>query len=342
MSDIFYDSNGYVDIRAIMKTCGVPYIFIVGGRGTGKTYTALKTMREDGRMCMLLRRTKTQIDIVSKDVMSPYKPIAVDEGFLYHTEAIAGSVSCVYEDLDDGKKKPLCYLTALSTISNMRGFDASDVEVLIYDEFIPERHERPIKNEAEAFYNAYETLNRNRELKGRPPIQCLFLANANDLANPLFTSLELTAKAEKMKKRGQTYTVDKDRGCAIVLLTESPISEKKALTALYKLTRNGRYNEMALDNIFAYNDMDGVRSEILKGYEPVVKVGDIYIYRNKGRHLYYATRHGSGEPPEYAATPTGLLHFRSNYSQLRYSAIVGNILFENYEIKDRIMEYLGY
>lgn len=337
---MFYDSNGYVDIRAIMKTCPVPYIFIVGGRGTGKTYTALKTMREDGKRIMLMRRTQKQIDVISKDVMSPYKPLAVDEGFLYHTEAIAKDVACVYEDFDDGRKKPLGYMTALSTISNLRGFDASDVDVLIYDEFIPERHERPIKNEAEAFFNAYETLNRNRELKGQKPIQCLFLANANDLANPLFAALELTAKAERMKQRKQTYTVDPDRGYAIVLLTDSPISEKKALTALYKLTRNGRYNEMALNNIFAYNDLTNVRSEILSGYEPIVKVGDIYIYKHKSKKLYYATRHGSGEPPEYSSTPTGLMHFYSKFGHLKYNVVVGSMLFENYEIKDLVMKYL--
>ena len=45
---------------------------------------------------------------------------------------------------------------ALSTVSNLRGFDMSDCTLLIYDEFIPEPHERPLKNEAAALFNAYE------------------------------------------------------------------------------------------------------------------------------------------------------------------------------------------
>ena len=40
---------------------------------------------------------------------------------------------------------------------------ASDI---IFAEFIPEAHERLIKNEAAALFNFYETINRNRELDG--------------------------------------------------------------------------------------------------------------------------------------------------------------------------------
>ena len=40
-----YDSNGYVNIPEILKHEAV-FIFIYGGRGTGKTYGALKEMKE--------------------------------------------------------------------------------------------------------------------------------------------------------------------------------------------------------------------------------------------------------------------------------------------------------
>ena len=42
-----YQKSGYIDIRAIMAI-GLPFNFIVGGRATGKTYTSLETVKEDG------------------------------------------------------------------------------------------------------------------------------------------------------------------------------------------------------------------------------------------------------------------------------------------------------
>ena len=38
-----YLPNGYVDIRWILAQ-GLPFNFLVGGRGTGKTYGALKVV----------------------------------------------------------------------------------------------------------------------------------------------------------------------------------------------------------------------------------------------------------------------------------------------------------
>ena len=57
-----YDSSGYVNVRGILDE-GYPFNFLVGGRGTGKTYTTLKVAKEDGRRFMLMRRTQSQADL---------------------------------------------------------------------------------------------------------------------------------------------------------------------------------------------------------------------------------------------------------------------------------------
>ena len=89
------------------------------------------------------------------------------------------------------------------------------MQLWIFDEFIPERHERPIKNEGAAFLNAYETMNRNRELQGYKPIQTLCLANANDLGNPIFMELGLVSRAMRMQQTGKTMSLLRDRGIGI-------------------------------------------------------------------------------------------------------------------------------
>ena len=120
--------------------------------------------------------------------------------------------------------KILGYTAALSTISNMRGFDASDVEMLIYDEFIPEKHERTLKHEATAFLNAYETINRNREMQGKKPLQVLALANAMDLANPIFLELGIVNNIERMLDKGRSNIyLDRDRGLLVAICSNSPI-----------------------------------------------------------------------------------------------------------------------
>lgn len=128
-----YDKNGYVNIPGILAE-GYPFIFIVGGRGTGKTYGALKTVIEQHITFMLMRRTKTQIEIVNKNEFSPFKPLCADFGWNLCTRPISKDSSGIYmalHDEDTGKDiaqgSPLGYTCALSTISNMRGFDASDV-----------------------------------------------------------------------------------------------------------------------------------------------------------------------------------------------------------------------
>ena len=154
-----YLPNGYVDIRWILAQC-LPFNFLVGGRGTGKTYGALKVVVEDNIKFMLPRRTQAQIDFVTKSEFSPIKPINRDLGVDITAAKKTKYNTGFYAD-DSGD--PIGYASALSTMSNLRGFDASDVQLWIFDEFIPERHERPIKNEGAAFLNAYETMNRNLE-----------------------------------------------------------------------------------------------------------------------------------------------------------------------------------
>ena len=70
---------------------------------------------------------------------------------------------------------------ALSVVANIRGIDFSDYDYILFDEFIPSDGERPIKREFEAFLNFYETVNRNRELEGKPAVKC-FLIRASFLS----------------------------------------------------------------------------------------------------------------------------------------------------------------
>lgn len=336
-----YLENGYIDISKIIGY-KVPFNFIIGGRGTGKTYGAIKYMIENDVFSMFMRRTQSQTDLINKPEFSPVNPVAKDLQKYIKVKTISKYSAEIMDETDEDNRKLLGYTCALSTISNMRGFDTSDIKLLIYDEFIPEQHERLIKNEGSAFLNAYETINRNRELKGHDPLQVLCLANSNNIANPIFIELGLVDRVRKMMLKGNDFLIDREKGILIALSTYSKISRKKKKTALYKVSQNSDFSEMALSNEFSYNDFENIESRPIKEYIPLCKVGEIIIYRHKSKKEYYVTKHISGSPPAYNTDQNGLKKYRNHYGlrllnaymkeRVFYESALTKSLFELYTI----------
>ena len=332
-----FDTNGYVNVRGILEE-GYPFNFLIGGRGTGKTYTTLKVAREDRKKFMLMRRTQSQADLISKPEFSVFKPLNMDLGWNIQVHRISKYNSAFYE-LDGELETEIGYTCALSTISNMRGFDASDIELLIYDEFIPEKHERLLKNEADALFNAYETMNRNREIKGIAPIQMVCLANANDITNPVFESLNLIRIADRMQKGNSDRWTDDKRGLQLIMLHRSPISKKKSNTVLYNLTEGSEFASMALDNDFNV-DRQHIRPRPLSEYTPVCSVGELCIYRHKSENRLYCSTHLSGVfNRKFSLSDTDRLHyqriFRSHWdmyigSKIDFEDVLSEKLFIKY------------
>lgn len=335
-----YDNNGYVNVRGILAQ-GYPFNFLIGGRGTGKTYTALKVAKEDGKKFMLMRRTQSQADLISKPEFSVFKPLNADLGWNVCVRRISKYNSAFYvPDLDDEKNDhEIGYTCALSTISNMRGFDASDIQLIIYDEFIPEKHERLLKNEADAIFNAYETMNRNREIKGVAPIQMVCLANANDITNPVFESLKLIRVADKMQKGNNDRWTDEKRGIQLIMLHRSPISKRKASTVLYNLTEGSEFANMALDNDFNV-DRQHIRPRPLSEFVPVCSVGELCIYRHKSENRLYASTHLAGVfNKRYSLTDADRLYYQRMYRTHWDLYISGMIDFEDVLSEKMFVKY---
>lgn len=330
---IYYPETGYVNIGGILCE-GYPFNFICGGRGTGKTYDALRTARNNGIKFIFLRRTQAQADLISKAEFSIFKPLNEDEGWNIYPERVSKYNSAFVEnDIQIG------YTAALSTLSNMRGFDASDIQLIIFDEFIPEKHERPIKNEAAALWNAYETINRNRELKGIAPVQLLCLANANDITNPVFESLNLIRVADRMQKKGSERWTDDKRGIQLIMLQRSPISRKKGNTVLYNLTEGSDFSRMSLDNSFNVNRQH-VRPRPLSEYIPVCLIGELCVYRHKSDQRLYCTTHQAGVfSRRFGTSDTDRIYYRRIFchhwemyiqNQIDFEDVLSETLFLHY------------
>lgn len=300
----YYSESGYIDMEKIIAI-KCPFIFLVHGRGTGKTYGMCKFLLEhlDVGKFMFLRRTQTEANTISFTDFSPFQPVSNDNPQLPKlvVKSIPNvkNISAFYRgELEDGDLKAtgdaVGYIGALSTIANVRGFNGEQIKWLVYDEFIPERGARLLRDEGDRTLNCYETLNRNRELKGIEPLKAIFLSNANRMDAPVFQSLGILDKIDAMTMRGQSECILPERGIAVLKLKESPISLRKAETALYKATGDRAFKDMSLLNSFSSDTYLYCKREPIQEYRPVFQYEDIHIYRHKSKCHYYVTRHKSG------------------------------------------------
>lgn len=333
---IFHE-NGYVNIGGILAE-GYPFNFIVGARATGKTVDALNDSVEQDEKFLYMRRTQSQCDLISKPDFSPFKPINEIWNRAVKVKSVSKYNSMFYTELEDSIKIH-GYTAALSTIANMRGFSASDITRFIYDEFIKEKHEKPIKNEAVAVLNAYETINRNRELEGKPALQAAFLANSNDISNPLFEELKLIRIADRLQKSGAMRWTDDRRGIQLIMLNNSPISQKKKNTALYRLTEENDFSRMALENSFNVNRQH-VRPRPITEFVPVCSIGELNIYRHKNELRLYGTLYKSGVfNKSFTLSDADKLRYRRFYMHHWDMYIEGKIDFEDVLAETLFLKY---
>lgn len=330
-----------------------PFQIFIGGRGTGKTYSALSGALKLSDKFIYMRRTAQELDIMLDsekygEGANPFKPINRDFNKNIGLSRIVKNLAGIYnrEEVDGTIKccgAPIGYGVALSTISTIRSVDLSDCSDCIYDEFIPERHVKKIKNEGGALLNAYETICRNRELSGQDPLRLWLLANSNDIYNQIFVELGLVAKIEKMIRRNKTDKYIKDRGLAIHLINnnEEFISEKRE-TALYKLTRGSQFSEMALDNKFSYNDFSLIRHENITGFRPICSFGKGFIYGKKGDSYLYVTYAAARCPAYYDIdTEQGRRNFYADIGRRIHEYFISSrIAFESYELKQIILDLI--
>lgn len=317
-----YDNNGWVNWDYLINQ-GSAFTMVVGARGVGKTYGLMKYCLERGRKFIYLRRLKSQLDQCANNAGNPFKKLNTDLSRNIKPKGTQGGV------LFDENGEVVALGVALSTVANVRGFDYSDYDMIIFDEAVASDGERPIPHEFNAFLNFYETVNRNRELSGDKPVQAVLLGNANRLTNPYYSGWHFMKTALNMIHGNQMIWRSGDGSRLMVLLLGSKISDQKANTVLYKNASDG-FITMALDNAFR-TDGTNIRSMPIREFNHVVSVGEIGIYRHKSERLYYVsslTQKGSF----YDSYGMGLKMFQQDYWNLRILYMVNKIVyFESYE-----------
>lgn len=311
------------------------FCFLIGGRGIGKTYSALRYMIEHNVKTMYLRNKDTEIKFACSPEGNPFKKLNSDNGYSIKIPRAGNTLKSI---INDESKECIGYAAPVCTFGNIAGADFSDIDLTIYDEFIPKKTDRIIGNLGELFSAAYETMNRNRELLGEKPIKAVFLTNSNSLASDVLIYFGLVQVIEQMIKNGENVYTDYQRSIYIELI-QSEISEQKRNTALYKAISGSAYADMALNNDFAFDSFYNVKKRPIKEYYPICAIDDIYIYRHKSNGTYYACR-SRADCPTFTSADSLALFYRSYGLDIREQCITGNMYFSEFLIKNTLTKIL--
>lgn len=354
--NIFDDIAAYPDAWAYM---------IVGGRTTGKTYGALKGCYLDKIPFIFSKRTADDVKLMCSGVkmakgtddkedpdFSPFKPINRDLGCNIKAYPLYDGLGCFYDTYTDDTGKeyptgaPIGTIIGLNVATKFKGFDMSDSDYLIFDEFIPRKWERINRGEGDLLMDLYYTVARDRILRGKKPLKLLALANAVNLYNPLSNTMEITDIMADMQIKGQDTIYIEDRGIFIRML-EGTEDFRKALEndPVYKAMGHTAWGQMAYDNQFAYDDLSSVGKTQLKGYKPVCsfsyKKHPHYVYQNSGKYYICESAFNDRSKPHYDLDKENdQKRFYLEHSiDLRTECINDNVRFTNYSMYYLIVNY---
>lgn len=291
-NDKLFTSGGYYDIDYILS-CDYTFTVIMGARGTGKTYGVNRYILNNGFKFIYLRRTGTELDVAFNEYTNPLQ--AIDPEIT--SGAVVKNLKGIYRN-----EKIIGYGASLSTFHNLRGVNFEDVQIIVYDECIPEKHVKAIKDEYDVVLNMYETVNRNRELDGKKPVKLVMLSNSNNVNHPLIIGLGL---ADVFNDRHGVY-IDGERSLIAINAVNIDFKEAKEKTALYRLSKdNAAFQHMALDNKFIGVKNDDIIRKINKTeytHLCTIKINavKINILRHKTNdHLYITSDKYGGCPDIY-------------------------------------------
>lgn len=305
---------------------------IIGGRGIGKTYSTLDFVIDTGKKFIYMRNTDIQLKESTTSYGNPFKRWNADhDRYIYLKREVSHSV--IYDG--DNDNNIIGYGAALSTFENMRGVDLSDVEYVVYDEFIEKR--KLTFKQFEAFISFYETANRNRELQGLPPLKCILLSNSQKLDNPILAGYGLIPIIESMIATGQK---EYRKPGLYLSLPESEISDLKAQTDNYKLINGSRIAAEALQNKFAFDSFYNIKRRPINEYKCILMIDDIYIYKHKSNGMLYACASQALNVPEFDSHDNLAAFLRSYGRKLMDAAASGRLEYSDFVVKSKLLELI--
>lgn len=299
------------------------YLFI-GGRGVGKTYSVLRGAVLDSVNFMYVRRSETELKNSCTANFNPFNVINRD----YNKDIQLQAASDTYNIVNG--EEVIGTAGALTTFGKFRGADYGTIDYTIFDEFIRTNNYK-IKGEDFLYFNMLETIGRNREILGKPPLKNILLSNANTIDNDIIKSLKLGEQIRLLKETKQSIYTDKERGIYLQLINNDNFVAEKKKTALYKLTKGTAFYDMALDNEFTGDFFGDIKRLNYKDLKPLFKYDKMTFYQVKqSDKIYISYRSANCE----TYTVEDFTKFKKLYSAFIFAnRVAGNLIYCDYDIK---------
>lgn len=351
------DENGFFNVEKALSP-DFPFLFCVGGRGRGKTYSTLRWILRQGVKFMFIRRTDTEIQTLCElDSLgmeyseNPFKAFFDDPEFPFYVKAmkaIKGRYAYAKvnskEEWNDNKNRGemVGHIVSLSTAGNVRGGEFKDVHIIFYDEFASTIGMRNTKLDGYNYTTICETVARDRE----DLIYYVGMSNNVSIGNPVFMEFGLVNACADAIKQGYN-TIDfvgqGQRGIRIIILPPSEkFKKKKVKQALYQaLPNNSRVFRSNIDNESVCDDFSDVKEMSLQNWKPWCIISDkqerkyTLYYSGKGWYMCAGVKKTTNKTPVY-----DLLKSSDNFnckSELLAETwsdyVEGLFTFESYECK---------
>ena len=354
--------NKYYDIAEDLDKYPEAWLYIVvGGRNTGKTYGTLKHFLLEDEPIIFVKRTNKDVNSLcagnrlgkkaaTYDIdLSPYKSINRDLGTNVKAFKIQEGLGAFYkvEGKDGPSGKPSSYIASLHAVNDIKGFDLSECEAVVFDEFIPQPWSRIDRKEGEQLADLYTTIKRDRALRGRGELKLILLANAVNIWNPSLEVFGLIDTVAELSIKGIETWYDPLRKIFIrILHTPEEMKHADEGTGIYETMKDTDWGRMAFNNDFGYNDFSRIKRMPLKGYKPLCKVlyknNYFYIYRNELGYWYVSKSPSNFKNiREYNLKEEMFqrLFYYDVIIDLMNDAIEGKAYFESYSFYDIIVNY---
>lgn len=222
--------------------------FILGMRGGGKTYGALKYCVEQYLknrklgikwQFMYVRRMKTELEKLTISRGGRLFKAVQQEFPTHELKAESNVLYCDNEIIG--------YAQPLSTASILKSDAFPDVKVIIFDEFIIDNRGtyHYLKDEVTKFLDLYETIARTRD------VTVFFLSNAVSVTNPYFDYFHLNKPAN-----GDIQRFGKSKEILVQSFVSRALADFKKESRFGQIIKNSEYLDYAYENEWLLDNED--------------------------------------------------------------------------------------
>ncbi len=325
--------------------------YIIGNRGAGKTYGALK--REITMFLKSPKSNRHQFLYVRRLKVELQKLTTAQNGRLFDAVAkeFPDHVLKAEGDLLTCDGETCGFGIALSTASKLKSDTFPNVREIIFDEFIIDntRIYHYLPDEVTKFHDMYETVARPGNDPNRPDTIVWFLSNAVTINNPYFAEYHLSPPIN-----GDIQRFGKAKDMLVQNVVNHSLSERKKSTRFGQMISGSHYEEYAYENQWLMDDSRFVERKSQRcTYYMSLRFKDQWlgIWYDQLQMLFYVSLDYDPQyPVQYSATlddhqPNTML-FRKAKSQSYIRHLVdayesGGVRYESVKLKAWFREIIG-